>query len=89
MNPLSNDGFEGKNAGFPADGIKSQSMRSVRFWTSLLTKELPETSGAIELCYNILAIGIASLFGALLDIRMSRQLKTKTKPKNQTYPFKN
>ena len=41
--------------------------------------ELPETSAAIDLCYGILTIGIASLFGACLDIRMSRQLKTKTK----------
>ena len=39
----------------------------------------PETSREIELCYGLLAIGIACLFGACLDIKMSRQFKTKTK----------
>ena len=60
------------------DGIKLQSLHSVRFWTSLVRTPCHDNSGAIELCWQ-LAIGKASLFGAGLDISMSRQLKTKAK----------
>ena len=61
-----------------ADGIKLQSLRSFRFWTSLVRKNCHDISGAMELWW-LLAIGKASSFGAGLDISMSRQLKTKTK----------
>ena len=57
-----------------ADGIKLQSLRSVRFWTSLVRICLT-CSRAIEL-WLAMAIGIASTFGARLDISMSHQLQT-------------
>ena len=81
----SDDCFERTTRWVPcADGIKLQSLRSVRFWTSLVRKNCHNISRAIELCWQ-LAIGKASLFGAGLDISMSRQLKTKKSSQCETF----